>query len=109
MVRSGRPAKDELTDEEVELALGILNGDGRGTGMRSAATAVSRHRKAHLAATSAVREQRTVSARWLERQLTKRGKMPSAAKVAARRSKPSVRRTGQVTDNPGPRIAPEGS
>lgn len=81
----GRPAKPPLTDEEYAWAATILaEGDERdgpglrarqrhGTGLRAAAHAISRHRGADDAHDPQTRRKRAVSARWLERQMGKRG------------------------------------
>jgi len=100
-----RPPKPDLTDEELRAWEGMIaRGTYRGTGLRAGANLVSALRGAHEASTPKAKAKRTVSARWLERQLVKRGITPSAAKLRFAKIRGRVRRTEKATAYTGPRI-----
>lgn len=107
-----RPRKPPLTPAEVQVALAVLApGPIKGHGMRSAATAVSRERGAHLASTRQARRAREVSARWLERELARLGvcgNTSTAAKVAGGQETSDLRQPENRGDqrHPEPHLEP---
>lgn len=109
----GRPSKPALSpDEQVAVVALLSRGSYKGSGLRAAANLVSALRKAHEASTPKVKAKRTVSARWVERQLAKCGIDASAAKLGIAQRRAKARRNSRVADDSGPRVSsstsPEG-
>jgi hypothetical protein len=76
-----RPPKPDMSDEEYEVARQIRAGQGRGTGHRAIAAAISVRRGA-TTLNPALNRRRGVSEHWVRRQLAarERDKTPSATK-----------------------------
>lgn len=101
----GREPKPDLSADEKAAVLALLSrGSYKGAGLRAGANLVSALRKAHEASTPKARAKRTVSARWLGRQLDKCGVDASAAKLAIAQRRAQARRNSQVAVYPGTRI-----
>jgi hypothetical protein len=104
----GRPAKPGLSDDEFVAVDALLRrGSYKGSGLRAAANLVSALRGAPTASTPKAKAKRTVSPRWLGRQLEKRGKNASAAKLAIVQRRAKARRNSSVADYTGTRIGRE--
>lgn len=109
MTRTGRPGKKDLSDAEFATLDALRARGGRGSGWRALAAKVNTLRKVNEIASPTIREQKTVSPRWVERQYEKRGKTPSAAKVPSDQGDAEVRQYSPQTSDSGPRIDPEWS
>lgn len=105
MSGKGAEAKMPLTEGELKVALAVLQrGTYKHSGMRSAAAAISALRGAHEAVTPKAKRKRTVSARWLGRQLTECGVDVSAALIRIQQRRSKARRTERPTVYGGTRI-----
>jgi len=107
-LKVGPKPKEPMSDSEFEAVKGLFQtGRYRGGGMRAAANLVSALRGANEAMTPKAKARRTVSARWVGRELEKRGKIPSAAKLQILKRQAIARRNSEVAGYSGSRIPPE--
>lgn len=94
MAGKGAEPKPDLTPEERQAVFGLLQrGTYRGSGLRAAAALVSSLRGADKALTDRAKAKRSVSPRWVKRQLAKCGIDASAALMGIAQRRAKVRRT----------------
>lgn len=108
----GRPGKPPLTDEEFEAVKGILTlpRGTHGSSLDRAALEISLMRGLHKASDPRTRKAREVSARWLTRELAKRGipgKNGMRAKFGITPKKHQPRRKSNAAVDTGSRVTPE--